>query len=667
MCEVAPYYVVTLTRRFARRRIKLQKEQAARRKEAKAKLKKNNKESLAKLNDVHKKQLDKLGDHLEKDIGDAQGDASVNSEEVNHMKEELSKLRADIDAKAAELEDCRDKLDEMVTEMDILKAESGHKEEEAKAELEKVNTETLNIRKQLADCAKELQSVKAAYEKEDKVPFSEFNTLKMELDKAREEYGDAKARLDESVRTRQDLQEENESNETLIKELETLTSELNKKIEILNEHHAQALEEKDEEKREALENAAADLTKVIEQLKADKAKIQLVADRVTAAEELSENNQEKRDFYENQYKEVLAQKKKLHNKLEDLKGKVRVYARIRPLSQKEKSSNEVIKCTYDDEVTLSLTTIFGGTEETTRLFQYDSCFGPATTQQDIFDECSGMMESALDGYNACVFAYGQTGAGKTWTMSGKDDIKANWGLTRRFVEYLFKEVDDKRAKNQATIKVYCEFLEIYCDELRDLFYIMDNCKDNKKLADMPKLEPGLNAEGRVVVKGIQRKEASNVDEMLCWFNEANKGRIVHATEMNAESSRSHSVFTIYTENYNHTTKKTFKGKLNIIDLAGSERTGKSKVTGQQLEEANAINNSLMALGMVVSSLSEVDKNGKPKFVNYRNNILTRVMQDSLGGTSKTLMFVNMSPAGSNSQETKSSLEVRACEPRRTTK
>ena len=80
---------------------------------------------------------------------------------------------------------------------------------------------------------------------------------------------------------------------------------------------------------------------------------------------------------------------------------------------------------------MSLSTIFGGTEETVKQFQYDSVFGPNTTQEDIFEECSGMMESALDGYSACVFAYGQTGAGKTWTMSGKDDVKANWGLTRR--------------------------------------------------------------------------------------------------------------------------------------------------------------------------------------------------------------------------------------------
>jgi len=639
-----------------KKRIKLQKEQAARRREAKKRLKQNNKESLSKLSDVHKQQLNDLGTHLEKEVGAAEAHSSMSNDEVAAMKEELSQLKQNIEAKDQELEDSKDKLEETIGEMSILKGELEHKDEESKAEKEKISSDLIGVRKQLEDCAKELQQVKSASESQDVVPASDFNTLKEQMQKAVQEAGEAQARLAEAIKTREDLEHENESSEAHVKELDALVGELQGKIDGLAEEHNAALEAKDEEMQQAVETAAADLTKIIEELKAEKAEIQMVADRVEKAEEASRVNQEKRDFYEDQYKEVLAQKKKLHNKLEDMKGKVRVYARIRPPSQKEIEAGDSVKCEYEDEISLSLTTIFGGTEESKRTFQYDSVFGPNTTQEHIFDECCGMMESALDGYSACVFAYGQTGAGKTWTMSGKDDVKSNWGLTRRFVEYLFSEVETKRAKNQATIKVSCEFLEIYCDELRDLFYIMDNASNKKALANAPKLEPGMNAQGRVVVKGIMNKEATNMEQMLGWFNEANKGRVVHATEMNKESSRSHSVFTIYTENFNHTTKKTFRGKLNIIDLAGSERTGKSMVEGQQLEEANAINNSLMALGMVVSSLGEVDKNGKPKFVNYRNNILTRVMQDSLGGTSKTLMFVNMSPAGSNAQETRGSLE-----------
>ena len=270
-----------------------------------------------------------------------------------------------------------------------------------------------------------------------------------------------------------------------------------------------------------------------------------------------------------------------------------------------------------------------------------------------------MMDSCLDGCNSCVFAYGQTGAGKTWTMAGRDDKRENWGLARRFIEYLFKEKEDQAAKGQSEIKVSCEYMEIYCEELKDLFYAMDNHRDKSAMKNKPKLQTGMDKDGRVVVKNIVNKECESKEEMMNYFNEGNKHRVVHATAMNKESSRSHSVFTIKTScrnllAVNKKDQRVKNGKLNIIDLAGSERTAKSEVTGQQLKEANSINESLMNLGIVVSSLSEGE--GKGKYVNYRLSKLTEVMRDSLGGTSKTLMFVNMSPAVSNAPETKGSLE-----------
>ena len=214
-------------------------------------------------------------------------------------------------------------------------------------------------------------------------------------------------------------------------------------------------------------------------------------------------------------------------------------------------------------------------------------------------------------------------------------------------------------KSSAEVKVSCEFLEIYCDELRDLFYTLDHKGDRKALEkdNRPKLDVGLTREKRVVVKGIVEKFVSGPEEMIKLFNDANGGRVVHATSMNKESSRSHSVFTIKTENYNKTTKKTDHGKLCIIDLAGSERVKKSEVVGTQFEEAVAINKSLSALGDVIKALSAPKRaDGKEEFVNYRNNILTRVMQDSLGGTAKTLMFINASPSGWNADETRGTLE-----------
>jgi len=174
--------------------------------------------------------------------------------------------------------------------------------------------------------------------------------------------------------------------------------------------------------------------------------------------------------------------------------------------------------------------------------------------------------------------------------------------------------------------------------LKDLFHHLDHPKEKNP----PKLVVGLDASHKVVVKGCVTKTSVDFvgpEEMLKLFDRANGGRIVAHTAMNAESSRSHSIFVIKTKVYNKTTKKSFSGKLNIIDLAGSERINKSKVEGQQKEEAIAINESLSCLGNVISVLSSAEyaeKKGN-MFVPYRENILTKVMQDSLGGDAKTLM------------------------------
>jgi hypothetical protein len=177
------------------------------------------------------------------------------------------------------------------------------------------------------------------------------------------------------------------------------------------------------------------------------------------------------------------------------------------------------------------------------------------------------------------------------------------------------------------------------------------------MKNKPKLEVKDLGKAGVTVKGVVEKTVDDSDEMMELFNEGNKYRVVHATAMNAESSRSHSVFTIKTENFNLTTKETHRGKLCIIDLAGSERVKKSEVKGEQLAEAVAINNSLMALGGVIRALSEgPGKDGKMPHIDFRSNKLTHVMKDSLGGTSKTLMFVNCSPSGWNAEETRGSLD-----------
>lgn len=226
-------------------------------------------------------------------------------------------------------------------------------------------------------------------------------------------------------------------------------------------------------------------------------------------------------------------------------------------------------------------------------------------------------------------------------MSGTNSMP---GLTPRAIKHLFDLAYEIKANN--TVKFSAYMLEVYNDSLIDLFYLLDHSKKDTA----PKLEIKKNNKGMVVINNITIKSCDTPERALKLFDGANKHRQVGATKMNAESSRSHSIFAILIENYDRTTKKTSVGKLSLVDLAGSERVGKTGATADRLKEAQAINKSLSALGDVISALSTGEK-----FIPYRNNKLTQLMQDSLGGNAKTLMFVNISPADYNVDETQTSL------------
>ncbi|EQC30486.1 hypothetical protein, variant [Saprolegnia diclina VS20] len=314
--------------------------------------------------------------------------------------------------------------------------------------------------------------------------------------------------------------------------------------------------------------------------------------------------------------EEQALRKKYYNTIEDMKGKIRVYCRCRPMSgsELERGCHSAVK--FLDEYTLELETPRGP-----KSFAYDQVFNPSNTQDQVFEDTKNLLQSALDGYNVCIFAYGQTGSGKTFTMTGTADHP---GITPRLIDLMFKSGDALKGNNTITYEAY--MLELYNDALIDLFFQLDNHPDKA-----PKLEIKKNDKGMVVVQNIVVKPCTDTHQTLKLFDHANKKRQVGATKMNAESSRSHSVFTILIENYNKTTKKTSVGKLSLVDLAGSERAGKTGATADRLKEAQAINKSLSALGDVISALSTNEK-----FIPYRNNKLTQLMQDSLGGNAKTV-------------------------------
>lgn len=320
------------------------------------------------------------------------------------------------------------------------------------------------------------------------------------------------------------------------------------------------------------------------------------------------------------YKKEQILRKKYWNMMEDMKGKIRVFARARPMSRSEieRGNTSVVK--FPDDCTIELETSRGP-----RSFVYDATFGPSTTQEKVFEDTKRLVQSAFDGYNVCIFAYGQTGSGKTYTMTGAAGAP---GVTPRAMAEIFNIVDANKKMMRATVS--CYMVELYNGALVDLFHTMKGGKKSK--AAPPTLKIKAPKGKMVVVDGAIVKEAPDAETILSLFDRGNAARHVGATKMNAESSRSHLIFSVLINVYNKATKKTTTGKLSLVDLAGSERVGKTGATADRLREAQAINQSLSALGDVISALSTGEK-----FIPYRNNPLTQLMSDSLGGNAKSAL------------------------------
>ena len=224
--------------------------------------------------------------------------------------------------------------------------------------------------------------------------------------------------------------------------------------------------------------------------------------------------------------------------------------------------------------------------------------GDDSKQETVFEDTQMLVESCLDRYNMCLFAYGQTGSGKTFTMTGNTAFP---GITPRAITEIFTLIKER---THLKVKVSTYFVELYLDTLVDLYWALDN---KGKKGDPPRLDIKLDAKKMVYINNCVIKEAESPDELVELFTKGNLERHVGATKMNAESSRSHSIFAILIESYDPATKRTTTGKLSLVDLAGSERADKTGATADRLKEGMAINKSLSALGDVISALSSKEK------------------------------------------------------------
>ena len=261
-------------------------------------------------------------------------------------------------------------------------------------------------------------------------------------------------------------------------------------------------------------------------------------------------------------------------------------------------------------------------------------------QSDIFDfSIKPTVDDILNGYNGTVFAYGQTGAGKSYTMMGTSiDDQEGRGVIPRIVEQIFASILSSAANIEYTVRV--SYMEIYMERIRDLL-----APQNDNLPVHEEKNRG------VYVKGLLEIYVSSVAEVYEVMRRGGNARAVAATNMNQESSRSHSIFVITITQKNVETGSAKSGQLFLVDLAGSEKVGKTGASGQTLEEAKKINKSLSALGMVINALTD----GKSSHVPYRDSKLTRILQESLGGNSRTTLIINCSPSSYNDAETLSTL------------
>eukprot|EP01067_Filipodium_phascolosomae_P000191 Filipodium_phascolosomae@DN1156_c0_g1_i2.p1 len=321
--------------------------------------------------------------------------------------------------------------------------------------------------------------------------------------------------------------------------------------------------------------------------------------------------------------------------MEDMKGKIRVYCRVRPMAKYEMENGSSPCVDVNDEFTLTVDTAKGPKQ-----FLYDRCFSAESKQEEVFEDTRRLVQSAIDGFNVCIFAYGQTGSGKTFTIQGAGDLE---GITPRAIRELFSLLQGLD-EEKYTYNLTCYMCELYNDHLFDLLLPKEKQK-NRPALDIKKDSTGMVKVQNCTLLTCDTPEG--LSETFAWGLEA---RHVGSTAMNAESSRSHLVFSIMIHINDIKSEKALNGKISFIDLAGSERISKTGASKDRLAEARAINKSLSALGDVISALSSGES-----FIPYRNNKLTQLMSDSLGGSAKTLMFVNISPADYNCDETVTSL------------
>ncbi|XP_021754175.1 kinesin-like protein KIN-14J [Chenopodium quinoa] len=467
---------------------------------------------------------------------------------------------------------------------------------------------------------------------------AEIEALKQELEEVKRSNEKHCSQLESEAKdTRAKLQEK-------IMDLESLLQVSNKKVNELEEtfeHETQKLKIRDL-RYSCFVDSQFDVMKAL-RMELDSVKKELLMTQDCYPLEfqiLGTKLKELVDAAEN-YHMVLAENRKLYNEVQDLKGNIRVYCRIRPFLPGQNEKQTTIEYIGENGELVVVNPLKPG-KDSRRLFKFNKVFAPAASQEEVFIDTQPLIRSVLDGYNVCIFAYGQTGSGKTYTMTGPDmTSKKDWGVNYRALHDLFQISQNRRSSIMYEIGV--QMVEIYNEQVRDLL----TCDGSqKRLGIWSSSQPN-----GLAVPDASMHPVKSTNDVLELMNIGFMNRAVGATALNERSSRSHSILTVHVRGMDLKSNSALRGCLHLVDLAGSERVDRSEATGDRLKEAQHINRSLSALGDVIFALAQ-----KNSHVPYRNSKLTQVLQSSLGGQAKTLMFVQLNPDVESYSETTSTLK-----------
>lgn len=444
---------------------------------------------------------------------------------------------------------------------------------------------------------------------------------------------------------RQDTKEIKNATSAKMEELETMKShstvDLEARISALNQELTEL------NNRFGFENA--DILELKSELSSSRLKLEEIKSSFGSKLQVIEDYRSEAARLQGTFSSLEDDRRILHNKLQQLKGNIRVFCRVKPVfnTGDEHSSfgisDEMVNENGKEVLTVSSDNLLSNhsfrlnSKTNVYDFEFDKLFGEDKSNKDIFPEIAQLVQSSLDGFNVSVFAYGQTGSGKTWTMSHEDD-----GMIPLSFRKIFSDISNLKSQGWQ-YEVEGQFIEIYNEQIFDLL-----ATSGETLKCEIKHDDDLQ---RTTVSNVTIAKMSSAKEALEYLDDAIKKRSTASTMANERSSRSHLVFMLRITGTHEELGKVSAGTLNLIDLAGSERLRNSQAKGDRLKETQAINKSLSCLGDVIYGLSRQ----APQHIPYRNSKLTYLLKYSLGGLSKTLMFVNISPSKANLSETINSL------------